>query len=140
MRHGVSRVESKTHRVGRRLANLLDPDRGVSRAGAVGAALARMVGVVGQQLDFLRLQNYLDPKTFVHLTSGSPNTRQLFERVAAALTPHRDEAQGASIEPTLESQDFGWATGLEKSVEAEEAAKALNVDVQTAKRLIKHPL
>ncbi|MBI3357380.1 MAG: hypothetical protein HY038_11540, partial [Nitrospirae bacterium] len=53
MRHGISRVESKTHRVGRRLANQLDQERGVPRADAVGAALARMVGVVGQQLDFL---------------------------------------------------------------------------------------
>ncbi|MBX7040921.1 MAG: hypothetical protein K1X60_17320, partial [Nitrospira sp.] len=48
MRHGVSEVESKTHRVGRRLANVLDTERGVPRADAVGAALARMVGVVGQ--------------------------------------------------------------------------------------------
>ena len=42
MRHGISRVESKTHRVGRRLPNLLDPDQGVARADAVGAALRRV--------------------------------------------------------------------------------------------------
>src|SRR6185369_9981051 len=62
MRHGISCVESKTHRVGRRLSNQLDEERGVPRADAVGAALARMVGVVGQQLDFLHLSNYLDPR------------------------------------------------------------------------------
>ena len=50
MRHGVSQVESKTHRVGRRLPNVLDQERGIPRADAVGRALARMVGVVGQQL------------------------------------------------------------------------------------------
>ena len=87
MRHGVSRVESKTHRVGRRLSNELDPERGVAKAEAVGAALARMLGVVGQQLDFLQVPNYLDPRGFVHLVSPSPNTSQLFERVAAALLP-----------------------------------------------------
>src|SRR5207245_747004 len=42
MRHGVSRVESAKYRVGRRLANVLDPDRGVAKADAVGGALARM--------------------------------------------------------------------------------------------------
>ena len=52
MRHGVSQIESKTHRVGRRLANVLDQERGVPRADAVGAALAKMVGVVGQQLGY----------------------------------------------------------------------------------------
>ena len=67
MRHGISRVESKTHRVGRRLANQLDEERGVPRADAVGSALARMVGVVGQQLDFLHLTNYLDPAPFPSL-------------------------------------------------------------------------
>ncbi|MEK7870205.1 MAG: hypothetical protein AAB271_07695, partial [Nitrospirota bacterium] len=65
MRHGISRVESKTHRVGRRLANQLDEERGVPRADVVGAALARMVGVVGQQLDFLHLSNYLNPSRFL---------------------------------------------------------------------------
>src|SRR5437868_14959160 len=65
MRHGISRMESGTYRVGRRLANVLDPERGVPKADAVGAALARMLGVVGQQLDFLRIHNYLNPCTFV---------------------------------------------------------------------------
>jgi len=40
----------------------------------------------------------------------------------------------------LESQDFGWATGLEKQIEVEEAAKAFGADPAIAKRLIKHPL
>ena len=143
MRHGVSRVESKTHRVGRRLANVLDTERGIPKADAVGAALARMLGVVGQQLDLHHLQNYLDPRTFLHLVSRSPNTRQLCERVVAALGPARAAGAGAAqamVEPTLESQDFGWTTGLEKKAEAEEAANAFGVDVKTAKRLIKHPL
>jgi len=142
LRHGVSRVESGTHRVGRRLANVLDPERGVPKADAVGAALARMIGVVGQQLDFLHLPNYLDPRTFVHFVSRSPNTRQLCERVLAALLP--TQAGGGSTrvveEATLESQDFGWVTGLDKKTEGEEAARAFAVDVKTAKRLIKNPL
>ena len=87
MRHGYSLVESGTCRVGRRLANMLDAERGVPKADAVGAALAKMVGAVGQQLGFLQLDNYLDPRTFVHLVSRSPNTSQLFERVAATLLP-----------------------------------------------------
>ncbi|GKS57588.1 hypothetical protein YTPLAS18_11150 [Nitrospira sp.] len=140
MRHGISRVESKTHRVGRRLANQLDSERGVQRADSVGAALARMVGVVGQQLDFLHLSNYLDPQTFLHYISRSPNTRQLYERVIAALV----QSPASSIEPAweaaLESSDFGWLTGVEKSIEAEELATAFGVDVKTAKRLIKDPL
>ena len=141
MRHGISRVESGTYRVGRRLANVLDPERGVPKADAVGAALARMLGVVGQQLDFLHIHNYLDPRTFVHRVSQSPNTRQLYERVIAALMQaHHAEALPPACDPALDSQDFGWVTGLEKKVEAEEAAKAFGVDVQTAKRLIKHPL
>ena len=140
MRHGISRVESKTHRVGRRLPNVLDPERGVTRADAVGAALARMVGVVGQQLDFLHLPNYLDPHSFSHLVSTSPNTSQLFERVACALTPGGTERVTSSVEPALESQDFGWVTGVEKQIEVEAAASAFGVDVPTAKRLIKHPL
>lgn len=142
MRHGVSRVESGTYRVGRRLANTLDPERGIPRADMVGTALARMMGVVGQQLDFLHLQNYLDPKRFVHLASSTPNTTQLFERIAAAFMPGDPSAteQRPAFEPTLESQDFGWVTGLEKKLEAEELAKALGVDVATAKKLIKHPL
>jgi 6-phosphofructokinase 1 len=142
MRHGVSRVESGTHRVGRRLPNVLDPERGMAKADAVGAALARMIGVVGQQLDFLHLPNYLDPRTFLHFISRSPNTRQLWERVTAALlqaSPQREPPQAVE-EPTLESQDFGWVTGMEKKAEAEEAAKAFGVDLKTAKRLLKHPL
>ncbi len=140
MRHGLSRVESKTHRVGRRLSNVLDPERGVAKAEAVGAALARMLGVVGQQLDFLHLPNYLDPRGFVHLVSRSPNTTQLFERVVSALVPEGAQALTPVVEAALESLDFGWVTGIEKQVEAEEAAKAFGVDVQTAKRLFKHPL
>ncbi|MBI3803642.1 MAG: 6-phosphofructokinase [Nitrospirae bacterium] len=140
MRHGVSRVESKTHRVGQRLANTLEPGRGLPKADAVGAALARMVGAVGQQLDFLHLENYLDPKTFRHQISSSPNTRQLFERVTAAMTRNDGGLPEATVDPALESQDFGWVTGLEKTAEVEEAARAFGVDAKTAKRLIKHPL
>jgi 6-phosphofructokinase 1 len=142
MRHGVSRVESGTYRVGRRLANTLDPERGIPRADIVGTALARMMGVVGQQLDFLHLQNYLDPKRFVHLASSTPNTTQLFERIASAFMPGDPFAttQRPAFEPALESQDFGWVTGLEKTLEAEELANALGVEVAAAKKLIKHPL
>jgi 6-phosphofructokinase 1 len=138
MRHGVSHVESKTHRVGCRLANTLDPERGRPKADAVGAALARMVGVVGQQLDFLHLHNYLDPRSFLHCISRSPNTRELFERVSAALGAGTPVAP--ALEPALESSDFGWVTGVEKSVEAQEAATAFGVDLKAAKRLLKHPL
>jgi 6-phosphofructokinase 1 len=139
MRHGLSQVDSKTHRVGCRLPNQLDPERGVAKADAVGTALARMIGVVGQQLDFLHLTNYFDPRTFLHCISRSPNTRQLYERVSMALL------QGASapepiIEQALESSDFGWVTGLEKSLEIEEAARAFGVETAIAKRLIKEPL
>jgi len=140
MRHGISRVESKTHRVGRRLANQLDEERGVPRANAVGAALARMVGVVGQQLDFLHLSNYLDPHRFLHFISHSPNTRQLFERVSAALVQNAESHAEPVFERALESSDFGWITGVEKAVEVAELAKAFGVDVSTAKRLIKDPL
>jgi 6-phosphofructokinase 1 len=140
MRHGVSRVESGVYRVGRRLANTLDPERGTSKADAVGEALAKMLGIVGRQLDFLRLPNYLNPASFLHRISRSPNTRQLCERVLAAIDPAGVSAVRPEIEPTLESQDFGWATGVEKRIEAEEAAKAFGGDVQSAKRLIKHPL
>lgn len=139
MRHGVSEVESKTHRVGRRLANVLDTERGVPRAEAVGAALARMVGVVGQQLGYLQLRNYLDPRTFLHLISHSPNTEQLCRRITKALLPDRADAVHPHIEPTLESQDFGWVTGMEKQAELDAAAQAFGVDAKTAKRLIKHP-
>ncbi|HNO36218.1 MAG TPA: hypothetical protein PKK30_17985, partial [Nitrospira sp.] len=139
MRHGVSEVESKTHRVGRRLANVLDPARGVPRADAVGAALARMVGVVGQQLGYLQLRNYLDPRTFLHLISRSPNTEQLCRRITQALLPDRADAVHPHVESTLESQDFGWVTGMEKQAELDAAAQAFGVDTKTAKRLIKHP-
>ncbi|MCG3116230.1 MAG: 6-phosphofructokinase [Candidatus Manganitrophus sp. SA1] len=140
MRHGVSRIESKTHRVGCRLANTLELGKGLSKADAVGAALARMVGVVGQQLDFLHLENYLDPKSFKHLISSSPNTRQLFERVSGALISNYQDVQAATVDPALASQDFGWVTGLEKAAEAEEAGRAFGVDAKSAKRLIKNPL
>ena len=140
MRHGVSRVESKSRRVGRRLANVLDPDRGMSKADAVGAALARMLGMVGQQLDFLHVSNYLDPRTFLHFISRSPNTRQLFQRVTSALIPDCSAVPDPIFEEALESSDFGWVTGMEKTVEADRAAQAFGVDSQTAKRLLKHPL
>ena len=140
MRHGISRVESKTHRVGCRLMNQLDPERGIPRADAVGAALARMVGVVAQQLDFLHLTNYLDPRSFLHFISRSPNTRQLFDRVIAALIPDSLTPPEPLLDSALESSDFGWVTGMEKTAEAEEAAKAFGVDVKTAKRLLKDPL
>jgi 6-phosphofructokinase 1 len=140
MRHGVSRVESKTHRVGCRLANQLDQERGVPRAEAVGAALARMIGVVGQQLDFLHLSNYLDPRTFLHFISRSPNTRQLFDRVIASLVRDPLSPPAPDIAPALESSDFGWMTGVEKTVEAQELATMLGVDVPASKRLIKDPL
>jgi len=140
MRHGISQVESKTHRVGCRLANQLDQERGVPRADAVGAALARMVGVVGQQLDFLHLSNYLDPRRFLHFVSHSPNARQLFQRVVSALGQKAEPQAEPTFEHALESSDFGWITGVEKSVEATELAKAFSVDLPTAKRLIKDPL
>lgn len=140
MRHGISRVESKTHRVGCRLMNQLDPERGIPRANAVGAALARMVGVVAQQLDFLHLSNYLDPRTFLHFISRSPNTRQLYHHVIDALVPESVTPPEPLLEAALESSDFGWVTGMEKTMEAEEAAKAFGVDIKIAKRLLKDPL
>ncbi len=139
LRHGVSRVESSKYRVGRRLANVLDPEHGLSKADAVGTALARMLGIVGRQLDYLKVPNYLDPPNFKHLISRSPNTRQLFERVISAFGPNLTQTTEAVFDPTLESQDFGWATGIEKRLEAEEAARIFGCDVKTAKRLIKHP-
>lgn len=139
MRHGVSQVDSKTHRVGCRLPNQLDRERGVAKADAIGTALARMVGVVGQQLDFLHLTNYFDPRTFLHCISRSPNTRQLYERVSLALL-EGVSAPEPIVEPALESSDFGWVTGLEKSVEIEEAARAFGVETSIAKRLLKEPL
>ena len=142
MRHGVSRVESKTHRVGCRLPNVLDDERGIPRADAVGAALAKMIGVVGQQLGYLQLHNYLDPRSFAHLTSRSPNTTQLCGRITKALLPDNGEETSqvhSELEIALESQDFGWVTGLEKQAEVDAAAQAFGVDPKTAKRLIKHP-
>src|SRR5206468_440342 len=84
----------------------------------------------------------LDPKRFVHFVSNTPNTTELFHRVLAALIPNggADEVAPPAIAPTLESQDFGWATGLDKKTEAEELARAFGVEVSVAKRLIKHPL
>ncbi len=140
LRHGVSRVESSTYRVGRRLANTLDRDRGIPKAETVGAELARMLGLVERQLDFLKIPNYLDPRRFAHRISRSPNTRELFERVAAALSPDASSSAQATTEPALESQDFGWATGVEKRAEVEEAARAFGVEPASAKRLIGHPL
>ncbi len=140
MRHGVSQVESKTYRVGCRLANVLDPNRGITTADAVGMALAKIIGVVGKQLDYLQVHNYLDPRTIIHLVSRSPNTTQLYHRVFAALVGGEAKADFPQKAEALESQDFGWATGIEKSAELEAAARAFSVDVGTAKKLIKHPL
>ncbi len=140
MRHGVSQAESKIFRVGRRLPNVLDPDRGVAKADAVGMALAKTLGIVGQQLDYLQVPNYLSPQNFSHRISRSPNTRQLFERVALALGLKEPLRTEAVMDSTLESQDFGWVTGVEKQRELEEAARAFGCDAKTAKRLIKHPL
>jgi len=140
MRHGVSKIESKKARVGRRLANVLDSERGIPKADAIGTGLARTVGLVGKQLDFLQLHNYLDPQSFGHMVSRSPNTRQLFDRVVSILSPETAQETQPIIHSALESQDFGWATGIDKTVEVEEAAKAFGVDTKTAKRLIKHPL
>ena len=140
MRHGVSQMDSKKFRVGRRFRNVLDPERGIPKAEAIGTALARTLGLVGKQLDFLHLHNYLDSDSFVHMVSNSPNTRQLFERVVSILAPETAKSTQATFESALESQDFGWATGIEKTPELEEAAKAFGVDAKTAQRLIKHPL
>jgi len=140
LRHGISRVESATYRVGRRLPNSLDGDRGISKAETVGTELARMLGLVERQLDFLKIPNYLDPRRFVHRISRSPNTRQLYERVAAKLSPAASSPSHAEFDPALESQDFGWATGIEKRAELEEAARAFGVDPVAARGLIRHPL
>jgi 6-phosphofructokinase 1 len=43
------------------------------------------------------------------------------------------------VEVALESQDFGWVTGMEKQAEADAAGRAFGIDAKTAKRLIKHP-
>ena len=140
MRHGISRVESKTHRVGRRLPNLLDPVQGMARADAVGAAFARMVGLVRQQLDFLRLTNYLDPQGFLHFVSPSPNTKELYERVVALLLQGDGSKASPTVHNALQAQDFGWVTGIEKELEAQKAAEIFGVEIKVAKRLIKHPL
>lgn len=140
MRHGVSSADSKTHRVGCRLANVLDEEKGFPKADAVGMALAKIIGVVGRQLDYLHVQNYLDPATFIHFVSRSPNTTQLYHRVSAALLAGRAEVSAPQAADALDSQDFGWATGIEKAAEAEAAACAFGVDTTTAKRLLKHPL
>ncbi len=140
MRHGLSHIDSKIYKVGRRMSNTLDENVGVAKADAVGAALAKMVGVVGRQLDFLNLENYLDPQTIIHRISSSPNTQQLFERVITALMPTDKEGPRAAIEPILESQDFGWATGMKKSQEVELASEAFGVDAETAHQFLKHPL
>jgi len=99
-----------------------------------------MVGVVAQQLDFLHLSNYLDPRTFLHFISRSPNTRQLFHHVISALVPESVTPPEPLLEAALESSDFGWVTGMEKTMEAEEAAKAFSVDIKIVKRLLKDPL
>ena len=140
MRHGVSQMDSKKFRVGRRFRNVLDPERGIPKAEAIGTALARTLGLVGTQLDYLHLNNYLNPESFVHMVSNSPNTRQLFDRVVSILSPETAGATQPIFECALESQDFGWATGIEKTAEIEEAAKAFGVEAKTAQRLIKHPL
>lgn len=140
MRHGVSQVDSKKFRVGRRLKNVLDPERGIPKAEAIGGALARTIGLVGKQLDFLHLHNYLDSESFVHMVSHSPNTHQLFDRVVSILAPVTAKTTQPIVESALESQDFGWATGIEKTTELEEAAKAFGVETKAAKGLIKHPL
>lgn len=139
MRHGVSKIESKTYRVGRRLSNQLDNKFGIAKADAVGSALAKMVGIVGQQLAFLNVENYLDAEKFIHYTSRSPNTLQLFKRVIQALIPNEQGDTKASIEAMLESQDFGWVTGMEKSAEIELLEKTLGIEKKQAEQLIKHP-
>ncbi|HEX9757002.1 MAG TPA: 6-phosphofructokinase [Nitrospiria bacterium] len=140
MRHGLSRVESKKFRVGRRLANELNPEEGISKADEVGKALAKMLGIVGQQLDFLHVPNYLDPKTFQHRISQSPNTRQLFERIHRAITPDGPSLLEPGSDPTLESQDFGWVTGVDKEVEIQGAVRVFGGDEKTVKKLLKNPL
>jgi 6-phosphofructokinase 1 len=140
LRHGVSRVESGAYRVGRRLANSLDRDHGIPKADTVGTELTRMLGLVERQLDFLKIPNYLDPRRFAHRISRSPNTRELFERVVAALCPDASSSAQAAIDPALESQDYGWATGVEKSTEADEAARAFGGEPGAAVRVFGRPL
>ena len=140
MRHGMSKVESNRYRVGRRLANQLDRTEGVAKADAVGRALAEMIGIAGHQLDFLNVPNYIDPKSFKHYVSSSPNTHQLFERIVRSIVKNQSFHTEPQVEPALESQDFGWATGVEKTRELSEAARIFNCDEKTAKKLIKNPL
>ena len=140
MRHGLSRVDSGKYRVGRRLKNVLDEENGFSKADAVGKALAKMLGVVGHQLDFFNLPNYLDPKKFKHLISKSPNTKQLFDRIIKAIIPKGYSKIKPEFDVTLESQDFGWVTGVEKKLELQEAVRIFGCDESTVKKLLKNPL
>ena len=140
MRHGVSQVDSKTHRVGCRLPNQLDRERGVAKADAVGAALARMIGVVGQQLDFLHLANYLDPRTFLHCISRSPNTRQLYERVSAARyckgPPRPSRSSNRHLNRRISAGSRVWRSRWR----LKKPRSAFGVETSTAKRLMKDPL
>lgn len=140
LRHGLSKVESGKYRVGRRLANTLDEAKGVAKADEVGRALAKMIGVAGHQLDFLNVPNYLKPEKFRHFVSSSPNTTQLFERIIRAIDQASRTAAPPRFHYALESQDFGFVTGVEKSHEIEEAVRILGCDEKTAKNLIKNPL
>ncbi len=140
LRHGLSKVDSSTYRVGRRLANTLDEDKGIPKAQAVGKALAKMLGIVGQQLDFLEVPNFLDPKKFKHKISSSPNTKQLYDHIVKSILGKEAEKEKPQFAEALESQDFGWVTGVEKKYELSEAARIFGCDEKTAKELIKNPL
>lgn len=140
MRHGLSQVDSGKYRVGCRLANVLDVGKGISKADEVGKALAKMMGVVGKQLDFLNVPNYLDSRNFKHRISQSPNTRQLFERISSAIVPGGSSKVEPEFDAALESQDFGWVTGVEKKFEVQEAVRVFGCDEKTVEKLIKNPL
>ncbi len=140
LRHGLSKVDSSTHRVGRRLANTLDEYKGVSKAEAVGKALAKMLGIVGQQLEFLDVPNFLDPKRFKHKISSSPNTKQLYNHIIKSILDKDTKRKKPQFADALESQDFGWVTGVEKKFEISEAARIFGCNEKTAKKLIKNPL
>lgn len=140
MRHGLSKVDSKKYRVGRRLENILDEKEGVSKANAVGKTLAKMLGVVGHQLEYLNLNNYLDPSNFKHKISKSPNTLQLFKLIAKAINPNSSAKIKPQTDTTLESQDFGWITGVEKKYELNKSKKIFDCKEDEAKKLLKHPL
>lgn len=140
MRHGLSEVDSGKYRVGRRLRNELDENEGISKADAVGTALAEMIGVVGHQLDYLNVPNYIDPTSFKHYISSSPNTYQLFERIVDRIVSNSSVKTEPEFEPALESQDFGWATGIEKSSEISEAVRIFGREKAAVTRLIKDPL